>query len=29
MAERRNLTEPDLGRLTSPWHTDADLGRPF
>jgi hypothetical protein len=22
------LVEPDLGRLASPWHTDADLGRP-
>ena len=29
MAERERLTEPDLGRLASPWHTDADLGRPI
>jgi hypothetical protein len=21
--------EPDLTRLASPWHTDADLGRPI
>ena len=21
--------EPDLGRLASAWHTDADLGRPI
>ncbi|MNF15959.1 hypothetical protein D3C80_2187800 [compost metagenome] len=21
--------ESDLSRLTSPWHTDADLGRPI
>lgn len=27
-AERRRI-EPDLGRLVSPWHTDADLGRPI
>jgi nucleoside-diphosphate-sugar epimerase len=29
IAEREGLAEPDLGRLTSPWHTDADLGRPI
>lgn len=29
IAERDNLIEPDLGRLASPWHTDADLGRPI
>jgi nucleoside-diphosphate-sugar epimerase len=29
MAERNGLVEPDLGRLASPWHTDADLGRPI
>ncbi len=29
VAERRGLAEPDLGRLASPWHTDADLGRPI
>jgi hypothetical protein len=23
------LKEPDIGRLVSPWHTDADLGRPI
>ena len=23
------LREPDLARLASPWHTDADLGRPI
>lgn len=28
IAEREGLVEPDLGRLSSPWHTDADLGRP-
>jgi len=26
---REKLVEPDLGRLSSPWHTDADLGRPI
>ena len=26
---REHLAEPDLGRLASPWHTDADLGRPI
>jgi nucleoside-diphosphate-sugar epimerase len=29
IAEREGLAEPDLTRLASPWHTDADLGRPF
>ncbi|MBL0405271.1 NAD-dependent dehydratase, partial [Microvirga aerilata] len=29
IAEREGLAEPDLGRLASPWHTDADLGRPI
>lgn len=29
IAEREGLMEPDLGRLASPWHTDADLGRPI
>ncbi|WP_020184765.1 SDR family oxidoreductase [Methylopila sp. 73B] len=29
IAARRGLAEPDLGRLASPWHTDADLGRPI
>jgi nucleoside-diphosphate-sugar epimerase len=29
IAERENLAEPDLGRLASAWHTDADLGRPI
>ena len=29
IAERHGLAEPDLGRLASPWHTDADLGRPI
>lgn len=28
IATREGLTEPDLWRLASPWHTDADLGRP-
>lgn len=28
IAARYGLAEPDLGRLASPWHTDADLGRP-
>jgi len=26
---RYGLVEPDLARLASPWHTDADLGRPI
>ncbi|CAB1402243.1 Nucleoside-diphosphate-sugar epimerases [Pseudomonas fluorescens] len=25
----RGLKESDIGRLISPWHTDADLGRPI
>jgi nucleoside-diphosphate-sugar epimerase len=29
IAEREGLIEPDLNRLASPWHTDADLGRPI
>jgi nucleoside-diphosphate-sugar epimerase len=29
IAERQGLAEPDLGLLASPWHTDADLGRPI
>ncbi|NDV87722.1 NAD-dependent epimerase/dehydratase family protein [Aurantimonas aggregata] len=29
IAARENLAEPDLSRLSSPWHTDADLGRPI
>ena len=29
IAERDGLAEPDLARLASPWHTDADLGRPI
>lgn len=29
IAVRDGLAEPDLGRLASPWHTDADLGRPI
>ncbi|TWB80248.1 nucleoside-diphosphate-sugar epimerase [Nitrospirillum amazonense] len=29
LAQRRGLVEPDLARLASPWHTDADLGRPI
>jgi hypothetical protein len=29
IAARENLAEPDLDRLASPWHTDADLGRPI
>jgi nucleoside-diphosphate-sugar epimerase len=29
IATRENLAEPDLSRLASPWHTDADLGRPI
>ncbi len=28
IARRHHLVEPDLGRLASAWHTDADLGRP-
>jgi nucleoside-diphosphate-sugar epimerase len=29
IARRHGLAEPDLGRLASSWHTDADLGRPI
>ncbi|MBR0870113.1 SDR family oxidoreductase [Bradyrhizobium tropiciagri] len=29
IAAERRLIEPNLGRLVSPWHTDADLGRPI
>ena len=29
IAKRHGLVESDLGRLASPWHTDADLGRPI
>ncbi|WP_434381384.1 SDR family oxidoreductase [Melittangium boletus] len=29
IARREGLVEPDLSRLASPWHTDADLGRPI
>jgi hypothetical protein len=29
IAEREGLVEPDMARLSSPWHTDADLGRPI
>jgi len=29
IAERDGLAEPDLARLASPWHTDADLARPI
>ncbi len=29
IAEREGLVEPDLSRLASPWHTDADLGSPI
>ena len=29
IAIREGLAEPDLARLASPWHTDADLGRPI
>ena len=29
IATREGLKEPDLARLASPWHTDADLGRPI
>src|SRR6201991_4751796 len=28
IAERHKLSEPKIDRLISPWHTDADLGRP-
>lgn len=29
VAAREGLAESDLGRLASPWHSDADLGRPI
>jgi len=29
IAKREGLVEPDVQRLASPWHTDADLGRPI
>jgi nucleoside-diphosphate-sugar epimerase len=29
IATRLKLAEPDVNRLTNPWHTDADLGRPI
>jgi nucleoside-diphosphate-sugar epimerase len=29
IARREGLVEPTLQRLASPWHTDADLGRPI
>ena len=29
IAARHGLAEPDLDVLASPWHTDADLGRPI
>ena len=29
IAAREELVEPDLARLASAWHTDADLGRPI
>ncbi len=29
IAARHGLAEPDITRLASPWHTDADLGRPI
>lgn len=29
MAQQYGLAEVDITRLTSPWHTDADLGRPI
>jgi len=29
IAEHEGLVEADLTRLASPWHTDADLGRPI
>jgi nucleoside-diphosphate-sugar epimerase len=29
IAARHNLIEQDITRLTNPWHTDADLGRPI
>ena len=29
IARKHGLAEPDLAVLASPWHTDADLGRPI
>ena len=29
VAVAHGLAEPDISRLTSAWHTDADLGRPI
>jgi nucleoside-diphosphate-sugar epimerase len=29
IADQQQLSEPDLDKLISPWHTDADLGRPI
>jgi hypothetical protein len=29
IARKHGLAEPDLSVLASPWHTDADLGRPI
>lgn len=29
LAAEQGLVEPDIHRLISPWHTDADLGRPL
>ncbi|MBA4785924.1 MAG: SDR family oxidoreductase [Rhizobiales bacterium] len=29
IARQYDLAEPDMNRLVSPWHTDADLGRPI
>jgi nucleoside-diphosphate-sugar epimerase len=29
IARNYELSEPDLAKLASPWHTDADLGRPL
>jgi nucleoside-diphosphate-sugar epimerase len=29
MAKQFELAEADIGKLISPWHTDADLGRPI
>jgi len=29
LAADQGLAEPDIHRLVSPWHTDADLGRPL
>lgn len=29
MVAQHGLKEADISRLVSPWHTDADLGRPI